>query len=277
MTDDALVVAALQMNSGDDPAANLAQAEALLAEAARGGAQLAVLPENFAFMGGHERDKLALAETPGEGPLQSWLAGAAARHRLWVVGGTLPLRAPASQGERVRAACLLIDPQGQCRARYDKIHLFDVQLAEGESYRESASIAPGPPQPLVAALPFAGLGLAVCYDLRFAELFAALEQGGATGFCLPSAFTARTTQAHWAVLLRARAIENQCWMVAPNQCGGHPGGRRTGGQSMIIDAWGTVLAEAGDQPQALLASIDLSAQRALRERLPVRLHHRLPR
>lgn len=271
-------VAVLQMTSGDDVAANLASARQLIEAARAQGASLAVLPENFAFMGRHERDKLALAEAPGEGPLQAFLSEAARQSGLWLVGGTLPLRAPGDAA-RVLAASLVVAPDGGLRARYDKIHLFDVDVGGGErAYRESASIAPGRLAEVCVDTELGRGGLSVCYDLRFPELYRRLASAGAQWLTVPSAFTARTGEAHWLPLLQARAIENQCYVLAANQCGLHPSPadapRRTWGHSVIIGPWGEVLAQCTDVPGVAVAELDLAAQHALRQRFPVLAHRR---
>lgn len=271
-------VAALQMNTGDDVVHNLRQATRLIAEAAAQGAGLAALPENFAFMGAREADKLAHAEEPGHGPIQDALARAARAHGIWVVAGTVPLR--GQDARRVRAASLVYDAQGSCVARYDKIHLFDVDVPRedgGERYRESASIEPGEWNPVVVDTPVGRLGLSVCYDLRFAELYRVLVEQGAELLCVPAAFTARTGAAHWEVLLRARAVENQCVVIAPGQFGTHPGGRATWGHSMIVGPWGEVLAQAADGERAVVADLDRAQQAALRRSFPVLQHRRAPR
>ncbi len=266
-------LAAIQMSSGADVGANLRAAGAALEAARAQGAALAVLPENFAFMGAHERDKLAVAEAEAAGPIQDFLAQAARRLGLWVVGGTVPLR--TADPQRVAAASLVYDAGGARAARYDKIHLFDVDVPGGGAYRESASIAPGPATTAVVDTPAGPLGLSVCYDLRFPELFRRLVAGGAEILAVPSAFTDRTGAAHWEPLLRARAIENQCYVVAPGQWGEHPGGRRTWGHSMILDPWGRVLAQHGDGAGVVLADAPREPLHALRRSFPVLEHRRL--
>jgi nitrilase len=266
------LIAAVQMNSAPHLEENLAQAERLIAQAAEAGARLVVLPENFVQMS-QEADKLGICETPGDGPIQAFLGNQAARHGIWLVGGTLPLRAldPA----RVRASCLLFDEQGRQAARYDKMHLFDVEIVDsGESYRESAIIEPGQ-EPVVAETPFGRLGLAVCYDVRFPELFRRLLDQGMEIMALPAAFTAATGKAHWEVLLRARAIENQCYVVASAQSGRHATGRETFGDSMIIDPWGVVLERLPSGPGVVLAAVDRDRQHTIRRTFPV-LRHRHP-
>lgn len=265
-------VAALQMTSGPDVGANLEQAGQLLREAARRGAVLAALPENFAFMGLEDRARLAVAEHPGEGPIQDFLARSARDLGLWIVGGTVPIRVEGEQ--RVAAASLLFDAQGRRVARYDKIHLFDVDLpGRDERYRESAGVAPGH-EPVVVETPVGRLGMAVCYDVRFPELFRRLSARGATWFVLPSAFTAPTGRAHWETLVRARAIENLAGVVAPAQSGVHPGGRETYGDSMIVDFWGRVLARLPQGAGCIVGEFDTTAQVEVRRRFPA-LEHRV--
>jgi nitrilase len=258
------------MTSAPEVGDNLAVARVLLEKAARDGAVLAVLPENFAIMGLHERDKIAVAEAVGEGPIQAWLQQTARDLSLWIIGGTIPLR--TTEPGKVAAACLVIDARGECKGRYDKMHLFDVDIpGRQESYRESATIAAGT-TPVLVDTPVGRVGLAVCYDMRFPELFRQLMAQGATTFSLPSAFTVPTGQAHWDVLLRARAIENLCYVLAPAQIGVHPNGRETYGNAMIVGPWGEVLARAADGPGVAMAHIDLESQQAIRERFPALTH-----
>ncbi len=268
--------AVIQMNTRADCAANLAAAAELLRDAAQAGAQLAVLPENFAFMGEREADKLALAERDGDGPIQSFLAETAQALGLWIVGGTIPL-AVADDPRRVHACCGVWNAHGVRVARYDKIHLFDVDVpgASGERYRESASIAPGAVTPVVVDTPVGRLGLSVCYDLRFPELYRALSAQGAELLSVPSAFTERTGEAHWELLLRARAVENLCHVLAANQCGSHAAGRRTWGHSCIVEPWGTVSADAGTEPGYALAALDAERRTAQRSSFPVLQHRRI--
>ena len=267
--------AVVQMVSGADVATNLASADRLIAQAAQAGAKLVALPENFALLGRREQDKLAVAEDDGAGPIQDFLADAAARHGIHLVGGTIPLRGAAPA--RVRAACLLHGPDGRRLARYDKIHLFDVNVgADGaERYRESASIEPG--EDIVAVDTELGrIGLAVCYDLRFPELFRALLARGAEILVLPSAFTETTGAAHWHLLCRARAVENLCYLIAPGQGGLHDNGRRTYGHSLIAGPWGEVLAECTENGEGVAcASVDLAALHEVRTRFPAGQHRRL--
>jgi deaminated glutathione amidase len=264
-------VAAIQMTSGPDVAANLEQARVLLEEAASRGAGLAALPENFPFMGLKDADKREVAERDGHGPIQDFLASTALRLRMTLVGGTMPLRA-ASDG-RVAAASLVYGPEGQRTARYDKIHLFDVDIpGRAESYRESAHVAPGS-NAAVVDTPAGRLGLSVCYDVRFPELFRSLSASGAQLLTIPSAFTSPTGRAHWETLLRARAIENLCYVIAPAQSGFHPSGRETYGDSMIIDYWGRVLQRLPRGRGCVVAEIDLGAQAEVRSNFPA-LQHR---
>jgi nitrilase len=266
------MMAAIQMVSGPGVAENLAAAADLLAQAADQGARLAVLPENFALMGQREGDKLAVREPEGEGPIQTFLAEQAARHRLWLVGGTIPLQ--AADDRRARAACLLFDDQGRRVARYDKVHLFDVQVVgSAERYAESASIEPGD-RYVVADTPLGRLGLAVCYDLRFPEQFRALVDQGMEILALPAAFTAATGQAHWETLLRARAIENQCYVIASAQGGKHANGRDTYGDSLIIDPWGVILNRQPWGPGVVLAEFSRERLENVRQQFPV-LEHRV--
>ena len=265
-------VAALQLTSGHEVAANLEVIEELAHGAAAAGAQLIALPENCAFLGLKDRDKLAVAEEPGAGPIQDRLAGLARALGVWLVAGTIPLKLPGSP--RVAAACLVYDPRGIVAARYDKIHLFDVDLpGRAESYRESANIAPGASVTVVET-PLARLGLSVCYDVRFPELYRELAARGAQVLLVPAAFTVPTGWAHWEVLLRARAIENLCCVVAPAQWGVHPSGRETYGDSLIVDHWGQVLARRASGCGWVLAELDLEAQAKTRARFPA-LSHRV--
>ncbi len=265
-------VAALQMISGSDVAGNLQVAEALIADAARHGAKLLVLPEAFACYDSEQSTALGVAERHPGGPLRSFLAVQARRHRVYLVGGTIPI---AGADALPRAACLLYGDDGSELARYDKIHLFDVDLPDAQrSYRESAFYTHGA-EVVSAMTPLGLLGLAVCYDLRFPELFRVLFQRGADVLALPSAFTHMTGEAHWHVLLRARAIENQAFVIASAQGGRHSAQRATGGGSVIIDPWGRVLASAASGAQFISADLDPGMLAELRARLPVRSHQRI--
>ena len=273
MSQQNLKAAAIQMASGSNVNANLLTTEKLLEEAARQGATLAVLPENFAFLGAESRDALPYREAPGDGPLQHFLSQTARRLGLWIVGGTVPLQ--GSHPERWRAACLVFDAKGRQVARYDKQHLFDVTLPDSdEQYNESDTIEPGDGIAVVDT-PLGRLGLAVCYDLRFPELFRAMIDQGAELFALPAAFTAVTGRAHWEVLLRARAIENLAYVIAGAQGGFHVGGRETWGHSMVIDPWGTVLAQQERGNGVAIADIDRDFLARTRRNFPTLEHRRL--
>lgn len=266
------LLAAVQMTSGSTVGENLAQAGRLIAQAARAGAKLVALPENFALMPAGDADRLSAAEPDGSGPIQDFLAAAAREHGVWLVGGTIPLATPG--GTRVRAGCLVYDARGARVARYDKIHLFDVQLGNGERYRESNAIEGGS-ETVVLPTPFGNVGLAVCYDLRFPELFRRLLERGAELFVVPSAFTAHTGRAHWEVLLRARAVENLAYVIAPDQAGRHINGRETYGHTMIVNPWGEVLRQLPHEPGVVVAECDLPTLRAMRAQLPSIDHRRL--
>jgi predicted amidohydrolase len=268
------VAAVIQMTSSPDVEANLATARGLLERARAQGAVLAALPENFAIMGHKEADKVAVAEPAGEGPIQAFLGHCARELGMWIVGGTIPIRDETQPG-RVAAACLVFDERGRSVARYDKIHLFDVDIpGREERYRESATIVAGA-QPVVTTTPLGRLGMAVCYDMRFPELFRVLQAQGAEVFCLPSAFTAPTGRAHWELLLRARAVENLCYVLAPAQSGMHDNGRETYGDSMIVDPWGHVIARVAEPgPGLAVAQIDRTLQQELRGRFPALAHRK---
>jgi nitrilase len=261
------------MNSGADLQQNLELAAGLLGDAASDGCAVAVLPENFALMPEHGRDKARHAEQPGAGPIQAFLSEQAAAHGLWIIGGSMPLVSPAA--ERVYGACVVVDDRGQRQALYRKIHLFDVDLPDSEeSYRESHSMHAGD-DPTTVDTPVGRVGLTICYDVRFPELFRTLVDAGATVFTVPAAFTAVTGAAHWATLLRARAIENLAYVIAPGQFGTHPDNRETYGHSMIVDPWGRVLAEQGSGNAAVVADIDPDAPANLRTRFPALANRRL--
>lgn len=265
-------LAAVQMTSGDDVAANLASAQQLIAEAAGSGATFVVLPENFAFLAADETGKLAIVEPFGEGPIQSFLARMAREHGVWLIGGTTPIQ--SNEPRRPASASLLYSPTGECCARYDKIHLFDVGVpGEDESYLESATAVAGE-SPTTFATPFGRVGIAVCYDVRFPAFFDYLGRAGMDILALPAAFTAPTGAAHWAVLLRARAIESLCYVVAAAQSGSHPGNRQTYGHSTIVGPWGDVLAELPAGPGVVVAEFDFSELERLRERFPALAHRR---
>jgi predicted amidohydrolase len=273
-SENASIVAALQMTSGNDTQANLATAERLLQSAAARGARVAVLPENFSLMALRDADRRAHAELDGSGPVQDFLARTAARLGIWVVAGSVPLA--QAGGERNAQACLVYNDRGERAARYDKIHLFDVELPDrAESYRESATMAPGD-RVVAVDTPAGRLGLSICYDLRFPELYRRLETAGAQWLIVPAAFTAATGAAHWEPLLRARAIENLCYVVASAQWGTHANGRQTWGHSLVIDYWGRILSELAEGEGVVTAAIDLDGQAAARRKFPA-LTHRVAR
>jgi nitrilase len=266
-------VAAIQMVSGIDRDANLAQARALLAEAAAAGAELAVLPEYFCVMGARDTDKLALREHPGAGAVQDFLADAARALGLWIVGGTLPLA--TDDADHVFNTSMVYDPTGACVARYDKIHLFYFDNGT-ERYDERRVVASGS-EPVLFELPSRDghrwrIGLSVCYDLRFPELYRELARRGAELLLVPSAFTRTTGAAHWEVLLRARAIENLAWVAAPAQGGTHENGRETWGQSLVIDPWGRVVAQRATGAGVVTFELDAPAIAAARAQLPALSH-----
>lgn len=266
-------ISAIQMNSVDDVQVNLARARELLGIAAAQGVKLAVLPENFAFMAADERARADIAEPDGQGPIQEFLARTARESGLWIIGGTIPLQ--STEPGRPYSACCVWDAAGNRVGRYDKIHLFDVRVpGSDESYLESRRTTPGS-QPLVLETPFGSVGVAVCYDLRFPELFRAMLTRQPDLIALPAAFTHRTGQAHWHTLVRARAIENLCYVAAAAQDGIHPGGRRTFGHSLLVGPWGEVLAEAKAGPGVVTAAMDREYLARLRTQFPVLAHRRL--
>ena len=267
-------VAAIQMASGPNVRANFTEAGRLISRAVDAGADLLVLPENFAIMGLQEEDKVKVRETYGQGLIQDFLAEQARQHGIWIVGGTVPLTAKDSQ--HIRAACLLFDDKGEIKARYDKVHLFDVNLPESqEIYDESTTTEPGDSATVVET-PFGRLGLAVCYDLRFPELFRRMSDEGAELFAIPSAFTALTGRAHWEVLVRARAIENLCYVIAAAQGGYHVNGRETHGDSMIVDPWGSVLDRLPRGSGFVISELDIDKVRNTRRNFPVLKHRKIP-
>jgi deaminated glutathione amidase len=259
-------VAAIQMTSSHDVAENLASSAALLREAKDAGALVACLPENFSFIGLKDADKLQVAEADGNGPVQAFLSDTARRLKMWILGGTIVIRTKDSS--RVANSSLLIDADGERVARYDKIHLFDVTIpGRNEQYRESNHVLRGR-NPVIADTPVGKLGLSVCYDMRFPELYRELVSQGAEWLAMPAAFTVPTGQAHWETLLRARAIENLCYVVAPAQSGLHTSGRETYGDSLIVDYWGQVLSRLAKGTGVITADIDLASQAESRARFP---------
>jgi nitrilase len=261
------------MASSPNVGANLLVAEKLISEAAKAGAQLVALPENFALMGDSEFDKVKLRERDGAGQIQDFLARIARKYSVWIVGGTVPMI--AEDAHKIRAACLVYNERGERVARYDKVHLFDVSVPDtDEEYRESDTIEPGE-EPLVIDSPFGKLGIAICYDLRFPEIFRQMATQGMEILFIPSAFTAETGAAHWELLIRARAVENLCYVVAPNQGGFHLNGRKTYGHSMIVDPWGAVLDCYKTGSGFVCAEVDLERIEKVRAAFPVLEHRRL--
>ena len=267
-------VAAIQMVSTDTVGKNLELTGKLIEEAAAKKAKLITLPENFPLMGKHDEDRLAITETFNDGPLQLFLSEQSKRYKVWLLGGTIPL--VSDNPEKVFATSLLFNPNGECIARYDKIHLFDVVLDkdDGESYRESKTFKPGN-DIVVAQTEIGNIGLSVCYDLRFPEMYRKMHNKNVQIITAPSAFTATTGKAHWKTLLKTRAIENLCYLIASNQGGVHANGRETWGHSMIVDPWGEILAEVKEETGIAIAKIDIEKQTNLRKRFPVLTHRKL--
>ena len=266
---NAFKVAALQMASGTNVSGNLSEARRLIAKAAEQGARLVVLPEFFAIMGMNEQDKLKVCEQAGSGTIQTFLSETAKRYKIWLVGGSIPLA--SGSPDKVLNSCLVFDDQGRQVARYDKIHLFNLSLGN-ESYDEAATIEAGN-QVVVMDSPFGRIGLAICYDLRFPELFRAMKDVDI--IVLPAAFTSTTGKMHWEVLVRARAIENLAYVIASAQGGYHVNGRETHGDSMIVDPWGRVLDRLPRGSGVVLAEINPSYQESLRCSLPALQHRTL--
>lgn len=273
-------IAAVQMVTSCSVQGNLERAEELIAQAAAAGAQLVALPENFAFMGRDDRDKLALAEPLDQGPIQGMLSGAARANHVWLIGGSIPLATDDPQ--RVGNTTLVYGPRGERVARYDKIHLFryDEPTADGgsRSYDEGVVLRAGE-RPVAFGVPREErtwrVGLSICYDLRFPELYRALMQPACDLIAVPSAFTYTTGKAHWELLLRTRAVENQCYVIAPAQGGVHENGRRTWGHTMIVDPWGEVLAVQDEGEAVVLAELRSERMAEVRARLPALAHRRI--
>jgi len=266
-------IAALQMVSGATIDVNLAQARTLIAAAAAQGAELAVLPEYFCFMGARDTDKIALREVPGDGPIQRFLADAAREFGVWIVGGTLPLACDSET--QVFNTTLAFDPAGTCVARYDKIHLFRFERG-AERFDEAAVIRAGATPERFTLTARDGtawrVGLSVCYDLRFPELYRQHARAGVDLLLVPSAFTYTTGQAHWEVLLRARAVENLAYVLAPAQGGTHENGRRTWGHSMLVDPWGAIQAQQAEGPGVVIGTLDPAYLQQVRVQLPALDH-----
>ncbi|MBM3351037.1 MAG: carbon-nitrogen hydrolase family protein [Betaproteobacteria bacterium] len=263
---DAIKIAAIQMASGPQVSANLSEAERLIEIAVNQGAKLIVLPEYFAIMGLKETDKIAVREPEGTGPIQEFLSNTARKHAIWLIGGSVPL--VSNFPNKVRNACLVYDDKGQLQARYDKIHLFGLDLGN-EHYHEERTIESGS-EVKVVDTPFGKIGLSICYDLRFPELYRAM--GEVNIIVVPSAFTDTTGRAHWESLIRARAIENLSYVIAPAQGGYHISGRETHGNSMIVDPWGVILDRLPRGSGVVIATMNLKYQESLRKSLPALKH-----
>lgn len=263
---EATRIAAIQMASGPNVEGNLNEAARLIGLAAGQGAKLVALPENFAIMGVTDEDKLAVREKQGHGPIQEFLAASARRYAIWVVGGSVPIE--SSVPHKVRNSCMVYDDHGALAARYDKIHLFGFEMG-AESYREERTIEPGRDVVTVES-PVGRLGLSVCYDLRFPEIYRAMKEVDI--ILVPSAFTETTGKAHWETLIRARAIENLAYVLAPAQGGYHVSGRETHGDSMIVDPWGVVLDRLPRGSGVVVAGINLAYLKRLRQSLPALAH-----
>lgn len=262
-------IAAIQMASGPYVAANLSEAERLIEIAVNMGAKLIALPEYFAIMGIKDTDKVAVREKEGSGPIQRFLAKTAKKHQIWIIGGSVPLE--SDNPDKVRNACLVYDDKGKQVARYDKIHLFGFEQGQ-EHYQEKKTIEPGDAVVTVDT-PFGKLGLSICYDLRFPELYRAM--GDVDIIAVPSAFTETTGKAHWETLIRARAIENLCYVIAPGQGGYHASGRETHGNSMIVDPWGVVQDRLPRGSGVVISSINTAYLKSLRKSLPALKHRKL--
>tara|TARA_R110002095_G_scaffold200994_1_gene181525 strand:- start:19 stop:801 length:783 start_codon:yes stop_codon:yes gene_type:complete len=260
------------MASAPQREANLMEASRLIRQAKDQGAELVVLPENFPIMGTKESDKVDIREPYNNGRIQSFLSEQAKKHGIWIVGGTVPIE--CDDPNKIIAACIVYNSEGEVVARYDKIHLFDVELGNDESYKESETILSGT-EPVVVDTPFGKLGLAVCYDLRFPELFRQLVDKGAEIIAIPSAFTATTGKSHWEVLVRARAIENLCYVIAADQGGYHLSGRNTYGDSMVVDPWGNILNRLFQGAGVVIANINLDRMEATRRTFPCLKHRKL--
>ena len=263
-------IAILQMNSNANVSNNLSTLELLIRSAVKKKAKLAVLPENFAYLSGLKGSVLTVAEFENKGSIQSFVSQLAKKYKIWIVAGTIPLHSPVDQ--RVFSACIVYNDKGESCARYDKIHLFDVRVSDQEIHKESDTFLAGK-QIVCIDTPVGCIGLSICYDIRFPELYRKLLNAGAQIFILPAAFTATTGAAHWEVLLRARAIENTSYMIAANQCGTHDNSRVTWGHSMAVDPWGAVLTQSAYEPDVLYADIDLKQLASLRSSFPCNKHH----
>lgn len=266
-------VAAIQMTSGPNVQANLDEAAKLIEQAASQGAKLLVLPEYFSQMPMTDQERVGNAENPGDGKVQAFLSSQAKKNSTWIVGGTIPIK--SDDRDKAYASCLLYNDQGEQVARYDKIHMFDVLIEESnETYHESATTIAGE-EVVVVDTPFGRLGLSVCYDLRFPELYRTMMDQGMELCVIPSAFTAFTGQSHWEPLIRARAIENQCYVIAAAQGGYHVNNRQTYGHSMIVSPWGNILGSVGTGPGVVLTELEKEVLESTRNNFQVLKHRRL--
>lgn len=265
-------VAALQMTSTANVVENLQTAKRLIAMAVAQGAKLIVLPEMFPIMGAQETDKLKVKEPLEDGPIQNFLEEQALLHKIWIVAGTIPLM--SLDQNHIYAACLVFNDQGEIVARYDKMHLFDVVISEKECYQESNTVMPGDAITVINT-PFGKLGLAVCYDIRFPELFRVMFNRGAEIIAIPAAFTTTTGEAHWELLARARAVENFSYVIGACQTGKHVNGRSTYGHSLIVDPWGRVMSSLPEGEGVIIADIDLEYLHQTRKNIPVSEHQRI--
>jgi nitrilase len=266
--------AAIQMVSTNTVSENLELAGKLIDEAVLKQAKLVTLPENFPLMGKEDSERLDIKEAFGDGAIQSFLSDQAKQHQIYLLGGTIPLQ--TERPNKVFPASLLYDPNGTCIAHYDKIHLFDVLVDESndEAYRESDNFEPGN-KIIIAQTDIGNIGLSVCYDLRFPELYRKMHKDNVQIITAPSAFTATTGEAHWETLLKSRAVENLCYVIASNQGGTHVNGRKTWGHSMIVDPWGTILATVDEGAGVAVAEIDLEKRTKLRKMFPALLHMKI--
>lgn len=269
---DSPFFAAIQLNSSDSLSQNLKTSFERLNEARQNGAICAVLPENFAWMGS-EQDPKSVAEYEGHGPVQQFLAESAKELGIWIIGGSHKLIVENDPNNRISNTTLVFNPDGQRTNRYDKIHLFDADVGEKERYVESEKYKPGEALSIVD-LDFARVGLSICYDLRFSAMYQALRQQGADIIVVPAAFTVPTGRAHWQSLLRARAIENQVYIIAPAQCGTHSNGRITWGHSLCIDPWGEIISEIENEPGNIYCPVELQKLAEIRHKMPVLKHQR---
>lgn len=266
-------IAAIQMASGPNVSANLIEVGRQISSAAKAGAKLIVLPENFSIMGLKDSDQVNIAEEDGSGTIQDFISEQAIQNNVWLIAGTIPLK--SNSENKIYSACLVYNELGERISRYDKIHLFDVHLEiTNESYKESETIDAGN-EVKVVDTPFGKIGLSICYDIRFPELFRELVSLGAEIIVLPAAFTAITGKAHWEVLLRARAIENLCYLVASAQGGYHVNGRETHGDSMIIDPWGVILDHLPQGSGYVLAEVEVDNVKKIRQNFPTLQHRKI--